>query len=188
MMMISNEKRIEMFQGELNLIYDENIREFTKLCLVAGPNYFFSDCPSSSSGKYHPIDELGADGIIIHTKRVFTTAYELCRGLGCEDRRDEISSACIIHDLRKMGLTRSGHTVKNHPGLAADLVEEVQTATQMLSDESYNIIRNCVGYHYGPWSIFPWSKLLAKFTSEELCVYMSDYVASKRCVAVDYRR
>jgi hypothetical protein len=187
-MEISNEERIEMFQKELNLIYDENIREFTKLCLIAAPNYFFSDCPSSSSGKYHPLDELGADGIIIHTKRVFTTAYELCRGLGCEDERDEILSACIIHDLRKMGLTRSGHTVRNHPGLAAGLVEEVQTATQMLSDESYNIIRNCVGFHYGPWSIPPWAKPLSNFSSVELCVYLADYISSKRIISVDYRR
>lgn len=185
---ISNEKRIEMFQKELELIYDEGIREFTKLCLVAAPNYFFSDCPASSSGRFHPLQELGADGIIIHTKRVFTVAYELSRGLGCEENRDQILSACIIHDLRKMGLMRSGHTVKNHPGLGADLIEEVQTATQMLSNESYNIIRNCVGYHYGPWSISPWSKSLVMYTPSELTVYISDYVASKRCVAVDYRR
>lgn len=184
----SNEKRTELFKDELKLIYDEGIREFTKLCLIAAPNYFFLDCPSSSSGRYHPINELGVDGIIIHSKRVFTVAYELCRGLGCEDKRDQISSACIIHDLRKMGLTRSGHTVKNHPGLAADLVEEVQTATQMLSNESYNIIRNCVGYHYGPWSISPWSKKLSEYTIEEMTLYISDYIASKRCISVDYRR
>ena len=187
-MTISNEERFKLFQEVLNLIYDEGIREFTKLCLVVAPNYFFSDCPSSSSGKFHPINELGADGIIIHTKRVFTVAYELCRGVGCEDKRDEILAASIIHDLRKMGLTRSGHTVKNHPGLAADLVEEVQTATQMLSDESYHIIRNCVGYHYGPWSIPPWSKSLTLYTLPELALYISDYTASKRCVDVDYRR
>lgn len=187
-MTISNEERVEMFQKELDLIYDENIREFTKLCLIAAPNYFFVDCPSSSSGRFHPLNELGADGIIIHVKRVFTVGYELSKGLGCEDKRDEISSACLIHDLRKMGLTRSGHTVRNHPGLAANLVEEVQTATQMLSDESYNIIRNCVGYHYGPWSISPWSKPLSEYTSEELCVYVADYVSSKRFINVDYRR
>jgi hypothetical protein len=115
-------------------------------------------------------------------------AYELCRGLSCEESRDEILSACIIHDLLKQGKTRSGHTVKTHPGLAAELVEKIQEQTQILSEESYQIIKNCVGFHYGPWSIDPWKKNLKDYTLEELCVYISDYVASKRCVEVNYRR
>jgi hypothetical protein len=167
-MEISNEKRIEMFQKELNLIYDEGIREFTKLVLTQLPAYFFLDCPSSSSGKWHPIDECSFDGCIIHTKRVFTVVYEFCRGLGCEENRDQILSAAILHDGLKQGKLKTGHTVKNN--------------------ESYDVIRNCVGYHYGPWSISPWSKSLAMYTPSELTLYVSDYVASKRCVAVDYRR
>ena len=187
-MQISNEKRVEMFQKELNLIYDEGIREFTKLVLTQLPAYFFLDCPSSSSGRYHPLDELGADGVIIHTKRVFTVAYELCRGLGAEQNRDEILSAAILHDGLKQGKSKTGHTVKNHPGVAADLIRVVYEATQMISNESYIIIRNCVGYHYGPWSISPWSKSLAMYTPSESTLYISDYIASKRCIAVDYRR
>jgi hypothetical protein len=138
-MEISNEERIEMFQKELNLIYDEGIREFTKLVLTQMPAYFFLDCP-------------------------------------------------ILHDGLKQGKVKTGHTVKNHPGLAADLIKEVQEATQMLSDESYNVIRNCVGFHYGPWSISPWAKKLSQFSPAELTLYISDYTASKRCVDVDYRR
>jgi HD superfamily phosphohydrolase YqeK len=176
------------FEPELKVIFDEGIREFAKLCICAAPDYFFLDCPASSTGKYHPLDELGADGTLIHTKKVFTTAYELARGLGCEENRDEILAACLIHDLRKQGLTQSGHTARNHPALAADLVEEVQAATQMLTDKSYKIIRNAVGYHYGPWSSGDWKKPLDKYTPEEMCLYLADYIASKRVVAVDYRR
>lgn len=186
--MVSPEEREEIFSKELRLIFDNNKREFTKLCIIAAPDYFFSDCPASTSGKYHPLDELGWDGTIIHTKKVFTVAYTLCRGLACEDYRDEILSASIIHDLRKQGIVSTGHTTKNHPELAALLVDEVQNATQLLSDTSYKIIRGCVGYHYGPWSNGDWSKDLTQYTSAELCVYLSDYVASKREVAVNYRR
>lgn len=176
------------FVSELERIFDLTIREFTRLCVISAPDYFFIDCPASTSGKYHPIDELGADGTILHTKKVFTVAYELCRGLQCENHRDEILAACIIHDLRKQGMKQSGHTAKNHPSLGADLVEEVQEATQMLTDKSYNIIRSAVGYHYGPWSTGDWKKPLDKFTPEELCVYLADYVASKRVIHVDHRR
>lgn len=186
--MIGLKEKEEVFKAELDLIGDLTIREFTRLCIVAAPDYYFTDCPASSTGKYHPLNELGADGTIIHTKKVVTVAYDLCRGLNCEGNRDLIISACIIHDLRKQGLTKSGHTTKSHPDLAAKLVDEVQEATQMLDQYSYSTIRNCVGFHYGLWSIDPWKKSLDSYSAEELTVYASDYVASKRCVDVDYKR
>jgi len=186
--MISNEKRAGVFKDELDLIYNEGVREFTRLCLVASPDYFWTDCPASTSGKYHPLDELGHDGTILHTKKVVTVAYDLCRGLACEDRRDEILAACIIHDLLKQGLNKSGHTTKSHPDLAAKLVQRVYEDTLMISEASYNIIKNCVGFHYGPWSADPWKKDIREYSKEELCVYLSDYIASKRILTVHYKR
>lgn len=186
--MVSNAKREAIFRNELDLIFNEGIREFTRLCLVAAPDYFFVDCPASTSGKYHPIDELGADGTILHTKKVATVAFDLCRGLACEDHRDEIISACIIHDLLKQGLTRTGHTTKSHPDLAARLVERVHEDTYILSNSSYKMIKNCVGFHYGPWSADPWKKDIKEYSKEELCVYLSDYIASKRTITVHYKR
>lgn len=187
-MSVTMEVKEKTFEKELELIYDVSIREFTKLCICSAPDYFFTDCPASSSGKYHPVDELGADGTILHTKKVFTVAYDLSRGLGCEDNRDEVLSACIIHDLRKQGVEKTGYTVKNHPDLGAQLVHEVHQATQMIDKRTADMIRGCVGYHYGPWSIAPWKKDLSHYTPEELCVYLSDYIASKRMIHVDHRR
>lgn len=186
--MISYEERVEMFSSELELILDPMVKEFTKLCLSEAPDYLFYDCPASTSGKYHPIDELSGDGTVIHTKKVVTVAYALCRGLGCEHSRDEIISACIIHDLVKQGWNRSGHTMKSHPGLGAELVKTVQDSTGLLEDKSYNIIRNSVGYHYGLWSQRDWLKDLKDYTPEELCVYLSDYFASKREFDIHYKR
>lgn len=186
--MISPAEKELVFAEELELIFDESIREFTRLCLISAPDYFFQDCPASTTGKYHPLDELGHDGTLIHTKKVVTVAYELCRALECENKRDEIMSACIIHDLRKRGLEKGPHTLRNHPDLAAQLVDQVQLETRILTDESYQIIRNAIGYHYGPWSSNNWKKPIMEFTKEELCVYIADYVSSKRCVSVNYRR
>lgn len=183
-MELTTDKKLEFFRPELDLIFDDKIREFTEICLIMAPDYIFKNCPASSSAKYHPIDELCAIGTIIHTKKVVTIAYDLCRGLGCESNRDTILSACIIHDLRKQGINRTGHTVKYHPDLGAKLVEEVHRDTKILSEKDYTIIRNGVGYHYGPWSIAPWIKPLNEYTPEELCVYLSDYVASKKTLTV----
>jgi HD superfamily phosphohydrolase YqeK len=180
------ENKVSIFKDELDLIFDARIKAFTELCLMLAPDYFFTDCPASSSGKYHALDELSWDGTIIHTKRVVTVAYDLCRGLGCESNRDAIVAACIIHDLRKQGLKKSGHTQKNHPDLAAQLVDEVQRDTNILEPDVYEVIRNGVGYHYGLWSQIKWKKPLADYTKEELCVYLSDYIASKKTITVKY--
>ena len=181
-------EKIAMFEKELELIFDKDIREFTKLCLMAAPDYIFNDCPASSSGKYHPVGELCASGNIDHSKKVFTVAYELCRGLGVENHRDQVCSASLIHDLVKQGWKKSGHTVKHHPKLAAELVDQVQEMSQLLSEEDYNIIRGCTGYHYGVWGSGEWVKPLSSYTFEELTVYISDYIASKRFIEVDYKR
>jgi hypothetical protein len=186
---ISEEEKVVVFEEELARIYDPTVREFTRLCIVNSPDYIYIDCPTSSSGKYHPLDELCSDGTIIHTKKVFTMAYELVKALDCENSRDLILCACIVHDLRKRGVTgEGGHTVSDHPNHAANLIDEVQEATGLLSKEQHTIVRNCVGFHYGPWSEENWLKPMTKYTPEELCVFLSDYTVSKRFVRVDYRR
>lgn len=185
---ITSEEKVATFEKELELIFDTKVREFARLCLIAAPDYFYLDCPASSSGKYHPISELGPDGTMLHTKKVFTVAYELCRGLTCEHDRDVILASCLIHDLVKQGWKKTGHTQKNHPKLAAELVDQVQADTQMLDEEAYSTMRCCCGYHYGPWSSGEWQKPLNSYTFSELTVYLSDYIASKRCIEVDIRR
>ena len=64
---MTGEEKVVFFQQELDRIYDSSVREFTRLCIIHAPEYIFQDCPSSSSGKYHPLDELSWDGTIIHT-------------------------------------------------------------------------------------------------------------------------
>lgn len=185
---MTQEEKVKIFEKELKLVLDPSIQEFTRLCIISAPDYVFYDCASSTSGKYHPINELAGNGTVIHIKKMVTVLYEMCVALGCEHHRDEILAAGMIHDLRKQGLIKFGHTVAHHPELATQLVDEVQDATQLLTEESYNIIRSCVGYHYGVWSEDKWKKPLAQYTPEELTVYITDVFLSKRYVDVDYRR
>jgi len=182
--------RIDLFKAELNLIVKKDVRDFTKAVLEAAPDYIFEDCPSSSSGRYHPIDELGSDGNNIHVRKVFAVAYELSRGLDCEHNRDEICAAALLHDIMKQGVERSGHTVRNHPQLAADLIAKVykEKFKDKINRDSVIIIYNAIRYHYGPWTEKNVRKSLKEYSLEELCLYISDYVASKRFIKVDYLR
>jgi len=183
-MELSPDEKLKVFRPELDLVFNNDVKSFTEVCVMMAPDYIFYSAPASTSGKYHPVDELSGYGTVIHTKRVVTVAYGLSRGLGCEQHRDQIISACILHDLRKQGVEKSGHTVKWHPDLGAKLVEEVYADLKMVSEKDFTMIRDCVGFHYGPWSIKPWSKPLASYTPEEMCVYLADYVASKKSLTV----
>jgi len=183
-------ERLITFEDELNLISNPKIREFTEECIKRSPDYVFEDCPSSSTGKYHPIDELSSDGTIIHTKRVFALAYELSRGLDCEHSRDEICAAALLHDMAKRGLKSSEHTVKDHPQIMAKLVAEIykEKFRDKFSRESALKIYYGIFYHYGPWTHSSVRKPLSEYTPEELCVYVADYVSSKKFICVDYKR
>jgi len=178
--------RKKIFKNELDLIVNLAIREFVEECLRQAPDYVFVDCPSSSSGKYHPIEELGPDGTILHTKKVFALAYELSRGLDCEQYRDEICAAALLHDMAKQGMTRSGHTIKTHPQVMAKQVADVykEKFTKKLDRESALKIYYGIFYHYGPWSNGEAKKSLSDYEPWELVVYISDYVTSKRFVHI----
>jgi hypothetical protein len=184
------EERLETFKDELELIIRPEVKEFTKACIKAAPDYIFEDCPSSSTGKFHPIEELGPDGTILHTKKVFALAYELSRGMQCEEYRDEVCAAALLHDMAKQGLEKSGHTAKDHPQIMAKLVADVYNDEfkDKLDRESALRIYYGIFYHYGPWTEPSVRKSLSSYTPVELTVYVADYVSSKRFVHVDARR
>jgi 23S rRNA maturation-related 3'-5' exoribonuclease YhaM len=183
------EDRISYFKDELVLISRPEIRELVKECIRRVPDYVFDDCPSSY-GPYHPIEELGADGTILHTKKVFALAYELSRGLGCEESRDEVCAAALLHDLLKQGKEKGGYTAKEHPQIMAELISEVykEKFKDKLDRESALKIYYGVFYHYGPWTKHDVRKPITEYTMEELSVYIADYISSKRFVHVDSER
>jgi hypothetical protein len=182
------EKRMETFKDELSLILKPEIKDFTIECIRISPDYVFEDCPSSSSGKFHPVDECSATGTILHSKRVFALAYELSRALNCEEYRDEICAAAILHDMAKQGLTKSGHTTRDHPQTMAKLIADVYNNSfkEKISKESAFRIYFSVFHHYGNWSEASIRKPLNEYKPWELCVYLADYVSSKRFVHVDH--
>ncbi len=182
--------RLEFFKDELILISKPTVREFVEECIKAAPDYVFENCPSSSSGRFHPIEELGPDGTLIHTKKVFALAYDLSVGLGCEHHRDEICAAAILHDFEKQGKERSGHTTKDHPQTMAATAADIyrQKFKGRLDRDSANIICSAIFHHYGPWTEQSVRKPLSQYTPEELAVYMADFIATKRFVQINYKR
>ena len=66
----------EVFENEIVLIKNEDIRESLRVLIDKIPDYFFT-IPAASTGKYHPSYAQGDGGLVRHTKAAVKIAYEL---------------------------------------------------------------------------------------------------------------
>lgn len=178
--MLLNEK-LKLFSNELKLIKNFSIKKFVIECLDEAPSYIFTNCPSSSTGKYHALDEFSPLGNILHTQRVVQNCDVMARAFLLEGKdRCLVIGSAILHDIVKQGFESTGHTVNDHNVLAAQLIEKVFKKTKSkITTEDYKIMRDCVLFHNGVWTDEEHNKPINKFTSHELCVHMADYSATK---------
>lgn len=182
----------EAFGKELNFI--QNVA-FKKICiemLNAMPQYIITQ-PSSSTGKYHPTDETGKDGMIRHIKRCILLAQEACVMLDIPAKdKDVLIAGCLFHDSLKMGPNEipSGlkvYTNQNHPIYAFEYIKKYADKTEdtKLKRLLQKLAFVCL-YHEGKWTIEA-SKQLASIPNDYiqfLCdtFHLVDFFASRRSV------
>lgn len=139
------------------------------------PDYFWS-IPSSSSGKYHPEDELGDGGLVRHTLKTVKVAQEMAPmyDLSKEDL-DCAIAALLLHDTYKNGSPDAGHTVFEHPTLAAAAVAQVPNPCA-------NIVANLISSHMGRWNTSKYSTGELPVPENELqkFAHLCDYIASRK--------
>lgn len=172
-------KNINLFERELSLIVDEDLRMVVKGYLIDRvPDYFWTD-GASSSGKYHPKMSQGVGGLVRHTKAVVMFAEELLRMSSYaymkEEYKDFVIVACIIHDTVKYGLDGFDKAeYKNHARNAATAFRDYCLVTGY--GEPHFLLLNAVCAHMGQWST---EKEDRPFTNVDRCVHMADYMASR---------
>lgn len=176
-------KTIKLFERELNLIQDEELRMVVKAYLIERvPDHFWED-GASSSGKYHPKFSQGVGGLVRHTKAVVMFAEELLRMSSYaymkEEYKDYVIAACIVHDTMKYGLGEyDKNEYKNHARNAA-------YAFKMFAKEcDYEVsefLLNAIASHMGQWST---EKEDRPFTNIDRCVHMADYMASRSFIDI----
>lgn len=174
---------LEIFREEIMTIKTVKIRNLVWNCLEQAPDYFWR-IPSSSTGKYHPADEFTEGGLVLHTKRVFNITDHICGALRIRGiERDCVLAAALMHDLCKNGYPEdTGHTVDGHGYLWTELARTKLTKKKFLAHDDYSTISRLILYHMGPFDmpyILDWSDTLAT------CVYLADYLASRRNILVD---
>ena len=177
-------KNIKLFEREINLIVDEDLRMAVKSYMEeAVPDYFWTD-GASSSGKYHPQFAQGEGGLVRHTKAVVMFAEELLRMSSYaymkEEYKDYVIAACIVHDTMKYGIDKFDKAeYKNHAANAAYYFGEWCFANYgfVCSEFLLNAIRS----HMGQWST---DKEDRPFTNIDRCVHMADYMASRSFIDI----
>lgn len=174
---------ISVFEEELNLIPLTQVRDVVRSLLGQVPAYFW-EVAASSSGKYHPAYALGEGGLIRHTKAAVKFFTELMNleflGLTDEDKSYGIA-ALILHDSQKQGGGTEGHTVFDHPLLAAEFVRA--NAPEWFAAKVSPLIAS----HMGEWNTSKYAEgvVLPKPEAKlEQLVHECDYLASRKCFDV----
>ena len=125
-------------------IPDAFTRAMTHFMLDNAPPHFW--VKPSSAGKYHPPDEHGFEGLLLHSIRVAGVGWVICESsLGRLDS-STILSACAIHDICRYGDKEQGeqYTVRQHPELAAQLIRS-------LTGDALAAVADAVETHTGRW-------------------------------------
>ena len=177
-------KNIKLFERELELIVDEELRMVVIAYLLERvPDYFWTD-GASSSGKYHPQFAQGEGGLVRHTKAVVMFAEELLRMSSYaymrEEYKDYVIAACILHDTCKYGRREYNKAeYKNHARNAS--VAFADWCWIEYGFQPSELLLNAMIAHMGQWST---EKEDRTFTNIDRCVHMADYMASRSFIDI----
>lgn len=158
----------------IEYIKDEELSKKTRdIMEYIVPMYFWTK-PSSSTGKYHPFDERGKFGLVLHTCRVTKVTDDLCVAAQITHKeRDNLIVAAILHDALKYGDPKEQrtHTTKDHSNL-------VEKHIQGIPGDIIRLIRT----HDGQWSVNPneWNTA----TPDQKLLHYADYIASRSYVHI----
>ena len=154
-------------------IPDPVTRSFTVYVLSQAPWHFWQK--PSSAGKYHPKDEHGFEGLLIHTIRVINIGLVICGSAQGRLDPNVILPACFLHDICRYGsgVVHGGKdydfSTPEHPELAAGLIRKLGGD----SDGYVSDIANAVETHTGRWG------KTAPRNETEWAVHYADCIAAK---------
>jgi hypothetical protein len=183
--------KLEIFQKELDYIWNPKIKEFAEKSLVYAPDYFFV-IPASSGGKYHSTFASGEGGLVRHVRAAVRIAVELYRmdmfNYFTSDEKDLIIVALLLHDLCKSGIPKQSFTVPDHPLVAAKYINDNPDLHGIITEEQLLIVLDAIRSHSGQWNkdrsgnvILPKPK-----TKLQNFVHLIDMLASRKFLEMNF--
>ena len=179
----------------MNEIENEELRNFALYSANEIPNYFW-EIPASSSGKYHPITDLGEGGLVRHSLMVCKVAIDLLNSSTSQEiinLKDPILFACLFHDCCKNGIVKSNHTEHIHPLIAKGFIGKCSkeyAKNNKCSTLFFSLcsdIQNMISTHMGRWNKSKYSpiELPTPDSIQEKFVHQCDYIASRKYCLFD---
>lgn len=185
----------KVFEHELAMIRNQEIRDFVIKCFdELCPDYFWT-IPCSTSGKYHPQVSLGEGGLIRHVKLAIWWGLELMKAMpvnleNIPTLKDEIIATLLLHDLIKngKGLDLNGRPLESgvtgtHGVILARKIEIIPEL-YLDNDEALCRITTGITCHMGIWTtnslckpdavIDPTLRAFARL------IHLADYCASRK--------
>ncbi len=174
----NNNKCVDFFATELSYIYNPDIRETATEILRAAPDYFLV-IPSSTTGKYHPEDEITVGGKALHTKRVVFLVRELGKMDNLQPKpHDLLVAAALVHDLFFKDVPERKHSTSIHPELLRKYTEK-----DLGHLPYYTEILDIAEKHSGRWGTTAAQRPKQKLKADKM-LHVADYIASRRPIHV----
>jgi hypothetical protein len=105
------------------------------------------------------------------------------------DELDLAIAALLVHDGYKSGITQSTYSVASHPTIAAEVFSADENLALMLPFEQMVVFLKLVARHMGQWNqdYRTGAKILdVPETDLEKFVHLSDYLASRKCLEMNF--
>lgn len=188
-------KYFRLMLEEIDTLQDINNRRFAHFLLDRVPDYFFT-VPASSSGKYHPKNDLGEGGLVRHSISVVRMLEHLLEPFGYFDFDDEqkelLKIAALFHDCMKSGTQeeyeKGKHTKFLHPLYAANFIMTVAIECGYPYEKAIFIYDTVIA-HMGQWNTNKnegCSKLPTPVSPGQRVLHLADYLASRKDINMEF--
>jgi len=183
-------EKVKVFDLEISLIKNDQIKEFAIRATELLPDYFFI-IPASTSKKYHPNFASGDGGLVRHTQAAVRLAYEMFRmeifNYFTSNEKDLILASLLLHDGKKAGYN-GVHTVTEHPILMGKFLRNSKILSDIIPEEWLNIICQNIERHMGAWTKdYKTGKEILEKPQNKMnnFVHICDYIVSRKMMEID---
>lgn len=192
---ILDNKYYMLMREEIDKLQDSENRRFANTLLNRLPEYFFS-VPASSSGKYHPQNDLGTGGLVRHSISVARMLDHLLEPDGYfefdNEQQDLLKIAALFHDCMKSGTQKEyeedEHTKFLHPLYAANFVMTTAIKSGFPYEKAL-FIYDAIIAHMGQWNTSNneiGSKLPTPVSPGQKVLHLADYLASRKDINMEF--
>lgn len=167
-----------VFEAMANSLTDPNVKNFVADAVTHAQSQFFT-APSSSSGNFHPADEINVGGLLAHSVRDMIVGGWLADYFQLSaQEKDVIQGALLIHDIQKGGIPWTTYDAAHGPD-GANWLQPFEAGKGQEAAEMDLLVRNHMGQWNAPTPTPPQ-------TLDEQLVCYADYLASLDDVYVDW--